>query len=218
VVAQFYFCILLFVCQNLATGVDILLFYLQKTIPMLSLQYALTKDDYINFYTYNMWDAPGQKKAKLFYYAKQIVVNVGIIALVFLSGIFQIRPIYFYAYVIILLLSTAMQVYSARNGVMKKAEKITEDEDNEALFLETKMLIAESGISIKDELKEQHFQWQAFIRKEENESYCYLFTNSMEALIIPKRVLKTNQDKEQFEKLLTLHLSFDAEIKHLLKS
>ena len=83
---------------------------------MLTLQLALTKDDYINFYTYCMWDAPGQKKTKLFYYAKQIGVNVGIIALIFFTDIFHIRPIYFYAYVMILLLSTAFQVYSARAG------------------------------------------------------------------------------------------------------
>ena len=142
----------------------------------------------------------------------------GTIALIFFSDIFHIRPIYFYAYVLILLLSTAIQVYSARAGVMKKAEKITDDEDNASLFLDTKFTISESGVYSKDILKEQHFQWLAFTRKEENETYFYLFFNSMEALIIPKRILKTTSEKEQFEKLLSLHLSFDAEIKHQLKS
>ena len=76
---------------------------------------------------------------------------------------------------------------------------------------------SETGIIYKDEYKETNFQWNAFVRKEETADYYFLFTSALQALIFPKRVFKTAEDKRQFEKLLSQHLSFDAEVGHWIK-
>jgi hypothetical protein len=64
---------------------------------------------------------------------------------------------------------------------------------------------------------ETRFQWKSFIKKQENREYYFLFTSSMQAVIVPKRVFKNTDEKIQFEKLLSQYLSFDAEIGHLVK-
>ncbi len=106
---------------------------------------------------------------------------------------------------------------NGRINAKKQAEKITEDEDNRSFFLETTYDITDAGITRKDENIETKYQWNAFVRKEENAAYYFLFTSAIQAIIFPKRVFKTVEDKKQFEKLLSQHLSFDAEVGHWIK-
>ena len=181
------------------------------------IKYAVTKEDYIQYYTYVSWDAPEQKKKKINYYLRQLLINVGVIAIVFYTGIFSLHNWYLYLYLGILLFTTAVQVFSARNNVAKHAEKVTNDENNASIFSEKTMEVDDSGIFIKDPLSETRWRWQAFIRKEENKDYYFLFTGSIEALIVPKRIFKIAEEKSRFEKLLVQHLSLDAEVGHLVK-
>lgn len=184
---------------------------------MISVKYSLTKDDYINYYTYVRWDAPEQRKAKLKYYGRQVLINGGLIGILLYTDLFRFNPIYLYAYGAIIVISAVAQIIYARSNVKKQAERFTEDEDNRSFFLETQLEISEAGFSSKDELQETTTRWPAFIKKQETPDYYFLFTSSVQAMIIPKRLFKTMEEKQQFEKLLSKHLSFDAEVGHLLK-
>lgn len=184
---------------------------------MISVKYALTKEDYINYYTYVMWDAPEKKKSKLKFYLRQVGINGLVIAVLFYTDIFQYNKLYLYIYLGILIITTTLQIFSARANVKKQAEKIAAATNNQSIFLETHADISEAGITIKDELTETKFQWRAFVRKQENADYYFLFSNSIQAIIFPKRIFKTIEEKAQFQKLLSEHLSFDAEVGHLLK-
>ncbi len=181
------------------------------------LKYAVTKEDYVEYYTYVSWDAPEQKKKKINYYLRQVLINGGLIALIFYTGIFSFHFWYMYIYLGILLLTTAIQIFSARNNVSKQAEKVTDDVKNASIFSEKIMEIDDSGISLKDALTESRFRWEAFIKKQENNNYYFLFTSSIEAIIVPKRIFKLAEEKSRFEKLLIQHLSLDAEVGHLVK-
>ena len=181
------------------------------------LKYAVTKEDYIEYYTYVSWDAPEQKKKKINYYLRQVLINGGLIALIFYTGVFSFHFWYMYIYLGILLLTTAIQIFSARNNISKQAEKVTGDVNNASIFSEKIMEIDDSGILLKDALTESRFRWEAFIKKQENNNYYFLFTSSIEAIIIPKRIFKLSEEKSKFEKLLIQHLSLDAEVGHLVK-
>jgi YcxB-like protein len=185
---------------------------------MLSLKYVISKDDYINYYTYIMWDAPERKKKHVKYYLRQIVTNAIIIGVLFYSGIFDIREFFIYIYVGALLLIVLFQVFSARNRVKKEAEKIVEDPYNASIFLETELQLSETGVFKKDAVKETRYTWSAFMKKQENNEYYFLFLNKIDALIVPKKTFKSALDKIIFEQLLIEHLSLDAEIGHLVKS
>ena len=80
------------------------------------------------------------------------------------------------------------------------------------------MEVDETGITIRDALCETRWKWEAFIKKQENDTYYFLFSNSIEALIVPKRIFKIAEEKSRFEKLLAQHLSLDAEVGHMVKN
>jgi hypothetical protein len=181
------------------------------------LKYAVTKEDYIEYYTYVSWDAPEQRKKKINYYLRQVIINGGLIALIFYTGVFSFHFWYMYLYLGVLLLTTVVQILSARNSVSKQAEKITSDANNASIFSEKTIEIDDSGILLKDEFTESKYCWEAFIKKQENNNYYFLFPSSVEAIIIPKRIFKLAEEKNRFEKLLTQHLSLDAEVGHLVK-
>ncbi len=55
--------------------------------------------------------------------------------------------------------------------------------------------------------------WKAVVRKTETETYFFLFINSIQAIIIPKRAFDNKDEKAEFKKMLSKHISLDAEIK-----
>lgn len=171
----------------------------------------------MNYYLFMMWDAPERKKARLKYYGRQILVNAGIIAILLYTQFFRSSSATLIIYAVILVVITILQLVSGRINAKKQAEKITHDEDNSSFFLETLYDISDAGIIRKDENTEARFRWTAFVRKEETADYYFLFFSSVQALIFPKRVFKTMEDRKQFEKLLSQQLSFDAEVGHWVK-
>ncbi len=184
---------------------------------MISLKYSITEEDYINYYTYVMWDAPEKKQSKLKYYLRQAGINIIVIMVLLYTDIFRHNQLYLYIYIGILIIITLLQVFSARANVGKQAEKIARAKNNRSLFYEMHADINDAGIYIKNDVMEAVYQWPAFVKKQENDAYYFLFTNSIEAIIFPKRIFKTVAEKEQFQRLLSQHLSFDAEVGHLIK-
>lgn len=184
---------------------------------MVSLKYSLTQDDYINYYLFMTWDAPGRKKGRLKYYLRQVLINSGVIAILFFTDIFRFNRTSLYIYVGVMLVITLMQIFNARLNVKKQAEKTAAAPGNQNFFLDLTIDISDAGVISKNEIAETKYRWPAFIKKEENNEYYFLFTSDVQALIFPKRVFKTGTDRQQFEKLLSQHLSFDAEVGHLIK-
>jgi hypothetical protein len=184
---------------------------------MLSLHYSISKDDYINYYTYVMWDSPDKRKKHFFYYGQQLLTNGIIVVILLYSGLFNYKSSWLYIYMGILLAIVLLQFFAGRSKVKKQGDKITGDPYNASIFLDTVLEISETGIFRKDDTKEIRYNWNAFIKKMENDDYYFLFVNKIEALIIPKKVFRSTTEKDNFDHLLTLHLSFDAEIAHLIK-
>ena len=116
-----------------------------------------------------------------------------------------------------IILTTALSLFGVRTNIVKQGNKIADDPGNSSIFLETLLIATETGVSLKDSVKEQKYSWQAFIKKQDNPEYYILFTSSMQGIIIPKRAFSM-EEKVRFEKLLTQYLSFDAELGHLVKS
>jgi c-di-AMP phosphodiesterase-like protein len=184
---------------------------------MLSLHYSISKDDYINYYTYVMWDSPDKRKKHFFYYGQQLLTNAIIVVILLCSGLFNYRSSFLYIYMSILLMIVLLQFFAGRSKVKKQGDKITDDPYNASIFLDTLLEISETGIFRKDDTKETRYNWNAFIKKLENDDYYFLFLTKIDALIIPKKVFRSTAEKDSFDHLLTAYLSFDAELAHLIK-
>lgn len=184
---------------------------------MLSFEYALTKNDYSNYYLFVSWEAPGKQKKRYGYFLRQLMSIFIFTALFYYTGLFNRGKFFSFAALILILLTTIMSVTGIKSSINKQAEKITEDPDNSSFFLPTLLSVSETGILLKDELTERKLQWKAFIKKQENREYYFLFYSAIETIIIPKRIFK-DPEKLLFEAILARYLTFDAEIGHLIEN
>jgi hypothetical protein len=186
---------------------------------MISLRYALTKDDFANFSVYVQIDAPGKKKT-LFKTFRPVIVLLLLISAVNIFTAVSLQKLQFSDFIgiPIILLIFLYPVLSAKPRLKKQALKFASHSDNASIFNITDYIFSETGILVKDDYKETRFKWDAFIKKQENADYIFLFLHSTNALIIPKRFFRSQVEKEQLEKLFSQYISFDAEVGHLVKA
>jgi len=188
-------------------------------ITMVSLRYALTPEDFIHFTVYVQLEAPGKKKL-IYKSLRPLIIIFSIVCIYNISisiSSQSAKPLDFIGIPIILFL-LLFPVLSAKPRLKKQALKFASNPENAAVFNISDHIFSETGVQVKDAVKETKFQWSAFIKKEETAGYIYLFIQSNSALIIPKKAIRSEVEKEQLENLLAQYISFDAELGHLVKN
>ncbi len=185
---------------------------------MLSFRYSLTKEDYINYYTYVAWDSPSNKKKRIAYYLRQTIPLLLFLVAFYYTGLFERSENFILITGAVLLAIMFLSFINVRSNTKRAAERVADLPDNSSIFNESTVTFSETGIIVKDELKEIKYQWKAILKKSESQNYYLLFLNAVQAIIIPKRVFKSADEKKEFEKILSQYLSFEAEVSHLLKS
>lgn len=184
---------------------------------MVTLQFALTKEDYTNYYLHALWHAPAKKAARLKYIVRQLLTNCGILSVFIYFNIFSLfNSTYLYSLSGIMLLSMGFNFFNQKNNLKAQAKKFANNDENASIFLLTTHLFSTTGIQIKDAVSDTFLQWKAIIKKEETDAYYFLYTNSIQAIIIPKNVFKNAEDVQQFKHLLQVQVSFNAEVGHLI--
>lgn len=173
--------------------------------------FTLTKEDFIAFYTYVFWDAPKNRRKRIWYYVKQALPLLAFILAFYYTGVFNRNDIFVTLVIILIIITSGLSLFNVRGNTMRAAEKIAEEKDNRTLFEENSIQVTELGIFTKNAQSEIKYSWQAFIRKSETPEYYYLFTSAIHALIIPKRAFPTPADKLSFDNLLLQYLSFEAD-------
>ena len=184
---------------------------------MLNFDYALTKEDYCNYFIFVTWDAPGKKNKRIRYFLRQLFSILVFTLLLYLTSLFSRDKIFSILVVIAILFTSVLSLTGVRSSLNKQAKKIADHAFNSALFTLTHLSISETGILLKNEFTERKFLWKAFVKKQENADYYFLFYSSLEAIIIPKRIFKPFEET-LFSEILVRCLSFDAEIGHLIKN
>lgn len=157
------------------------------------------------------------EKRKLFL-ARQAFVSIVIFILLITSDIFKMYGDFRYAFYFLYFGLIIFSSFRIRHRYINAAKQFAVSPSNSSYFIQKEIIFSETGLALKDNLSDSTFRWKSFIKKYENEEYYFLFTSSIQALIIPKRITKTEAEKEVLHKLFLQHLSFDAEIGHLLKT
>jgi YcxB-like protein len=183
---------------------------------MISLHYTIEKKDYVNYYLHAFLEEPKIRKKNLIKTLKQS----GSLLLYFLiiSYSVGIRTINKYSIPLGLLLfvTTILPLITRRASLIKQAESITEIAENENIFTENTFIPTDADFQIKNKFCEVKYFWNAIIKKTENSNYYFLFVNEFQAIIIPKRAFKNNEELQAFDKILSRNLSLDAELKDAL--
>ena len=176
---------------------------------MLELNYSLTKEDYIDYNVYTLWSAPFNKKSRAKIYFKLLGFFL-LFALVWLFSIsFSWISITMFAVFSLFVVLRIPQIQ--KKAIINKVEKLFLKEENQALLGPKTVTFSDTGIHVKSELSESRQQWKSITRRTENEKLYFLYTSSIQALIIPKRIMRNSEQKAAFEKILNQNISLQAE-------
>jgi hypothetical protein len=151
------------------------------------------------------------------FYLRQLLPILLYAAAFYYTGLFRRDNLFIFAIVGFLALTFISSIFSGRRIVKKQAEKLTDDPANASFFTPSFLQFSDTGVVTRNNNSSSHFQWHAFNRLLENEQYYFLFTNAVQAVIVPKRCIAP-VDKSNLDKMLRQHISFDAEIGHLVQS
>ena len=181
---------------------------------MVSLQYNITKEDYISFYTHVFWEE-GKKKRRLNFLKQGGFLITFLIVLYFAGGLGSFNTFSIAIYVLIFT-STLLPLFSGRSSVVRSAEKITDNPQNSSLFTENHLTATDAELNIKNVFVQTNYSWKAIIKKTETDTHYFLFENSLQAIIIPKSACKSEEEKLALRKVLSRNLSLEAELNQIL--
>ena len=176
---------------------------------MIELNYGLTQAEYIDYAVYTAWDAPHKKRFRLTTYGRLTVLaaSITIIALTLLK--FELLYSFVLAGFFIVMIFCIPNIQ--KNAIRDRAKRLMLNEENKLFFSSVALQLSATGIHSSRENMNATYKWNSIVRKVENETSYFLYTNSEQAIVIPKRVLKTPEQKRDFERMLNEHISLQAE-------
>lgn len=184
---------------------------------MITLHYTLTKEDYFNFYYQAGWLNPYKKKKAIKTAITRFLSFAAMLVFVKLLSKHGTFDSFFFYSISLLACIFIVPLFSISGNYRRLVASITDNPMNAHFFGEMQINIAETGIFTRGEFAETKFQWPGIVKKEENKDYYFLYLNSEQAILIPKRAFKSETDKQQTEKIFGQHISFNAEVGHLVK-
>jgi hypothetical protein len=176
---------------------------------MVSLKFRLTEDEYLQYNYYTAWSAPTRKKYRVYYFLR-VIILYGAVAMLYIIGT---RQHYIWidisVFVITGLIYLIMIPSFVKSSVRRKVKNILSKKENEHVLDDAEIILADTGIIDKDTNTESRYNWEAIVRLAETADSFYLYTNSYHAIVIPKRAVSKEQEKELTELLseyLPLHV------------
>ncbi len=184
---------------------------------MVTINYTLTKEDYSNFYHYVALFSPGKKNILIKTWIKRFLLFSFMLVIVKISSSEKTFDGYFFYSIFVLASIYILPIFNLPNAYKKVVTQFTDNPVNANIFNACQIIISETGLFAKGKLIETKYQWSSIVKKEENSSFYFLFISSEQAILLPKRAIRSEAEKEQLEKLFAHYISFDAEVGHLVK-
>ena len=100
----------------------------------------------------------------------------------------------------------------------KQLQQFLESEENKNIFTANYLTANEQEILVKNKFEQTTYQWKSIINKVEIDTHYFLFTNSVQAIIIPKTAFINNADKVTFDKILSATLPLEIQLKQDIRN
>jgi len=184
---------------------------------MVTANYTLTKEDYSNYYIQLAWLTPERKKQTIKNYVYKALLYAVLLTIVKLFDTEHVFDFYFFFSVVFVATIFIMPIFQMEEIYTKQVDKLSNNPLNVNLFKDVQISLAETGIFTKTEFSETQYRWASIVKKEEDRDYYFLYLASDQALLLPKRAFRSESEKQQAEKLFGEHISFNAEVGHLVK-
>ncbi|MBK7885625.1 MAG: hypothetical protein IPJ81_18925 [Chitinophagaceae bacterium] len=131
---------------------------------MLTFNYALTQQDFVNYSIYVNWDAEENRKKKIIFLARQAFVSIVIFILLITSDIFKMYGDFRYAFYFLYFGLIIFSSFRIRHRYINAAKQFAVNPSNSSYFIQKEIIFSETGVSLKDNLSDSVFRWKSFIK------------------------------------------------------
>jgi hypothetical protein len=184
-------------------------------------KYSLTEDEFAEFNAYTVWSAPWQKKTRFNFVIRTVLyAGISMAATIILLDKFRHKSgnnttVLLITLLIFLPLLSTIAYYQEPFNIKRRARKLIVKEENSHVLNETELDINDDGIIHSDNKSMVQQKWSSIIRYTVAKEYFYLYTNSMQAQIIPKRLFSTQKEIEEFDKFLTTKIPLTSSFRSM---
>ncbi len=173
-------------------------------------RFSLTEDDFADFNAYTVWLAPWNKKKKIKFFFRTLVYSIiimtGITYLIDeITSLGQKSNINFRIGLSLGfgLLSALISYFNTTERVKKSAKKTLHGKENQNFLKETDLRISEAGIFDADKVCSANYTWISIVKYSVTKQFFYLYINSIQAIIVPKRLFNSQYEIDEFDKFVT---------------
>jgi hypothetical protein len=173
---------------------------------MVKIVISLTTEDITNL-AYATWMAPFSKPLRIKFLSNIIVTSfLGALACIgFISITNDTLPTSGFLLIILPVICIAITLYywlSVKKRFTFAAQRMYSNRENYNTLLKTELTFSNEGIETVNFVDTTKQKWAAIVKVVENERYYFLFLNSINAHIIPKKEIPADQLAD-FRRLLT---------------
>lgn len=177
---------------------------------MISLKFMLTEEEYFRFNYYTAWADPRKKKYRIFHFLKVIVLYGAVAVLYILATGSRLIWIDISVFILTGLVYLFFIPFFIKKSVRRRVRDILSKKENQHILEISEIILSQSGIIDRDTVSESRYDWEAIVHHANTHDAFYLYTNSYHAIVIPKRVISTNEQQRELEQLLHSHLPLEA--------
>ena len=178
---------------------------------MLSFKFNLTEEEYFEYNFYTAWASPHKRAYRIRYYARVFALYSVIAALyIFTSRTHRIE-IDLVIFGVIGIIYFLLVPVLIKTSIRRRTKQIIAEPENQHVLDESEIILTETGILDQDKVSQSRYDWDAIVKKSETTNSYYLYTNSYHAIVIPKRVIRTQHERDELQSLFNRFLPLSSE-------
>lgn len=176
------------------------------------LKYHLSEEEYFDYNYYTVWKAPDKKNYRIGYYLKVLLLYAVIAGFYIFSRRKHVIEIDLIIFATIGLAYFLLVPFLVKRSIHRRVRQILSHPENKHILEEAEVVLSDTGILHKDAESESKYSWEAIVKKAETKTSYFLYTNSRNAIVIPKRMLKSTEERKELERLMVEYLPLSTEI------
>ena len=172
-------------------------------------KYKLTEEEYAEYNAYSSWYANWQKKTRLTF-ALRLFIYCGISMAAVIIILTKLDPPKTNNYSVLIIALFLLNIFityiyyqQSPYSIKKKAIKLLHKEENQHLLDESELNINDQHIIATDNSSKTNYSWKSIVRYAVTKDFFYLYVNSIQAIVIPKRLLGNQKEIDGLDKFLT---------------
>lgn len=171
----------------------------------MTLHYDLNFNDYLEFNYYYLWARPERRFYRIANSALPLFVLL--LLMYFFKGLnFDSYGPGELAFLILGILLFFLMPYIVKENYKNSVRRLLESGKNKTLLGSKSIILEDDKLTEVTAFSSSTLTWTAFECLKENKEYFFLFQNSNQAIIIPKRVLATDVEAESLRHFISSRL------------